>query len=56
MDSIAGLRLLDTHSGLILVYASVQLPFTIVVLKNFFDALPPSLFEASVLDGATRGP
>lgn len=51
---IAGLRLLDTHSGLILVYASVQLPFTIVVLKNFFDALPPSLFEASVLDGATR--
>lgn len=51
---IAGLRLLDTHSGLILVYASMQLPFTIVVLKNFFDALPPSLFEASVLDGATR--
>jgi multiple sugar transport system permease protein len=52
---IAGLGLLDTHRGLILVYASVQLPFTIVVLKNFFDALPSSLFEAAVLDGATRG-
>jgi multiple sugar transport system permease protein len=52
---IAGLGLLDTHAGLILVYASVQLPFTIVVLKTFFDALPPSLFEASVMDGATRG-
>lgn len=51
---IAAMALLDTHRGLILVYASVQLPFTIVVLKNFFDALPPSLFEASVLDGATR--
>jgi multiple sugar transport system permease protein len=51
---IATIALLDTHRGLILVYASVQLPFTIVVLKNFFDALPPSLFEASVLDGATR--
>ena len=52
---IAGLGLLDTHRGLILVYASVQLPFTIVVLKNFFDALPPSLFEAAVLDGADEG-
>jgi multiple sugar transport system permease protein len=52
---IAGLGLLDTHAGLILVYASVQLPFTIVVLKTFFDALPPSLFEASVMDGATSG-
>jgi multiple sugar transport system permease protein len=51
---IASLRLLDTHAGLILVYAAVQLPFTIVVLKNFFDALPPSLFEASLLDGASR--
>jgi len=51
---IAGLGLLDTHKGLVLVYAAVQLPFTIVVLKNFFDALPSSLFEASVLDGASR--
>jgi multiple sugar transport system permease protein len=52
---VAALGLLDTHRGLILVYASVQLPFTIVVLENFFAALPPSLFEASVLDGASRG-
>lgn len=52
---VAGVGLLDTHRGLILVYTSIQLPFTIVVLKNFFDALPPSLFEAAMLDGATRG-
>jgi multiple sugar transport system permease protein len=52
---VGGLGLLDTRTGLVLVYAAVQLPFTIVVLKNFFDALPRSLFEASVLDGATRG-
>jgi multiple sugar transport system permease protein len=51
---IAALGLLDTHTGLTLVYIAVQLPFTVVVLKNFFDALPSSLFEASVLDGATR--
>jgi multiple sugar transport system permease protein len=51
---VAGLRLLDTHAGLVLVYASVQLPFTISVLKTFFDALPASVLEAARLDGATR--
>jgi len=51
---VAGLRLLDTHAGLVLVYASVQLPFTISVLKNFFDALPASVLEAARLDGASR--
>jgi multiple sugar transport system permease protein len=51
---VASLGLLDTHAGLVLVYAAVQVPFTIVVLKNFFDALPASIFEAAVLDGASR--
>lgn len=51
---VARLGLLDTHAGLVLVYGAMQLPFTIVVLKNFFDALPPSMFEAAVLDGASR--
>jgi multiple sugar transport system permease protein len=52
---VARLRLLDTHAGLVLVYAAVQLPFTIVVLRNFFDALPDSVLEAARLDGASRG-
>ncbi|HTI38384.1 MAG TPA: carbohydrate ABC transporter permease [Vicinamibacterales bacterium] len=51
---VAHLHLLDSHTGLVLVYVAVQLPFTIVVLRNFFDALPKSLFEAALLDGATR--
>jgi len=51
---VAGLRLLDTHTGLVLVYAAVQLPLTIVIMKTFFDAVPPSLFEAALLDGASR--
>jgi multiple sugar transport system permease protein len=51
---VAALRLLDTHAGLALVYAAVQVPFTIVVLKSFFDALPASVLEAARLDGASR--
>jgi multiple sugar transport system permease protein len=51
---VARLGLLDSHSGLVLVYVAMQLPFTIVVLKNFFDALPAAIFEAALLDGASR--
>jgi N,N'-diacetylchitobiose transport system permease protein len=32
----------------------MQVPFTVWVLKNFFDAVPASIFEAARLDGATR--
>jgi multiple sugar transport system permease protein len=48
------LGLIDTRAGLILVYAAMQVPFTIWVLKNFFDAVPASIFEAARLDGASR--
>jgi len=48
------LGLIDTRSGLVLVYAAMQVPFTVWVLKNFFDAVPASIFEAARLDGATR--
>ena len=51
---IERLGLIDTHAGLILVYAAMQVPFTVWVLKNFFDAVPPSIFEAARLDGASR--
>jgi multiple sugar transport system permease protein len=46
--------LVDTHPGLVLTYAAIQVPFTVWVLKNFFDAVPPALFEAARLDGASR--
>jgi multiple sugar transport system permease protein len=48
------LGLVDTHAGLILAYAAIQIPFTAWVMKNFFDAVPPALFEAARLDGASR--
>jgi multiple sugar transport system permease protein len=48
------LGLVDTHLGVILVYVAIQTPFTAWVMKNFFDAVPPALFEAARLDGASR--
>ena len=52
---IERLGLIDTRAGLILVYAAMQVPFTVWVLKNFFDAVPRSILEAARLDGASRG-
>jgi multiple sugar transport system permease protein len=46
--------LIDTRTGLMLVYGAMQVPFTVWVLKNFFDAMPSTIFEAATLDGASR--
>jgi multiple sugar transport system permease protein len=53
-STIDRMGLIDTHLGLVLTYAAIQVPFTAWVLKNFFDALPPAIFEAARLDGASR--
>lgn len=51
---VGALGLLDTQTGIVLVYSAIQLPFTITVLAGFFDAVPKALFEAALLDGASR--
>lgn len=51
---VQSLGLIDSHVGLILVYASLQVPFTIWLMKAFFDGLPPALFDAARVDGAGR--
>ncbi len=48
------LGLLDTHLGVILIYITVEIPFTVWLLKGFFDSIPPSLDEAARIDGANR--
>lgn len=44
--------LLGTHAGLIVMYTSSSLPFTIFFLYAFFKTLPKELEEAAVMDGA----
>lgn len=47
------LGLLGSLSGLVLVYSTVSVPFSVWMLKGFFDALPRALDEAAQLDGAS---
>ena len=43
--------MLDTKSGLVLVYVAYSLSFTVFVLTGFFQALPGELAEAAMMDG-----
>jgi multiple sugar transport system permease protein len=43
--------LLDHISSLIVTYLTFTLPFTIWLLKNYFQAIPRSLEEAALVDG-----
>jgi N-acetylglucosamine transport system permease protein len=47
-------KLLDTQTGLVLVYVAFSLPFTVFVLTGFFQALPEELGEAALIDGCTE--
>ncbi len=49
-----GAGLLDTRTGLVLVYATSAVPFAIFQLRGAFDAIPRELEEAAMVDGATR--
>ena len=48
---LRSLGLLNSRTGLILVYTANGLPFAIFVLAGFFRLLPRSLYEAAVVDG-----
>lgn len=44
--------LYDTFQGLILLYISSVIPFTVLILRNFASEIPISLEEAAAIDGA----
>lgn len=48
------LGLLRTRAGLILLYVGVQVPFSIWLLKGYFDTVPMELDYAARIDGCNR--
>ena len=47
------LELLDTLTGLILIYLTFNLSLVVWLMRSFFDSCPRSLEEAAWIDGAT---
>lgn len=48
------LGLIDTKAGLIIIYVSLNVPFTLWLIDGFFRQIPVSLSEAAQVDGCTR--
>lgn len=51
---LRSINLNDTLFGLILVYVTFTLPFTLWMLQGYVAAIPPELEEAGEMDGASR--
>lgn len=51
---MTALRLVNTYWSLILVNATVTLPFTIWMMTAYFSTIPDEVEEAATLDGAGR--
>jgi multiple sugar transport system permease protein len=58
MYKMAGLRDNDNYwlglLGLMLIYALMNLPIALLLMKSFFDDVPKDVDEAAMIDGATR--
>lgn len=48
------LRLIDTKLALIASYLTVSLPFSIWMIKGFFDSVPWELEEAAMIEGVSQ--
>jgi N-acetylglucosamine transport system permease protein len=51
---LKGFGLINTFTGLILVYIAYSLPFTVFFLAAFFKTLPNEIDEAATVDGASH--
>jgi len=45
----------STRSGLVLIYATTSVPFSVWMLKGYFDTIPRELEEAAIIEGAGAG-
>lgn len=50
---IQKLGLFNTHTALVIAYTAFSIPFTVWMLRGFFEAIPAELEEAAVIDGAS---
>jgi arabinogalactan oligomer/maltooligosaccharide transport system permease protein len=48
------LALTETYRGLVIAYSVTSVPFSIWILKGYYDTIPQDLEEAALIDGASR--
>lgn len=53
-DVMQDLGLLNSLNGLVLIYAAGSIPFTMFMMKGFFEDIPREIQEATEIDGGGR--
>jgi multiple sugar transport system permease protein len=53
-DIFQRLELINTRLGLVLIYTTFQLPFSVFVMRNSFETIPAAILEAARIDGASE--
>lgn len=48
------LGLMNSYLGLIIAYSVSSVPFSIWILKGYYDTIPPDLEEAAMIDGTSQ--
>lgn len=48
------LGLINTHASLIITYTGINLPFSALMMKGFFDTIPFEIEESAMVDGCSR--
>jgi multiple sugar transport system permease protein len=51
---ITGVQLIGTFPGLIFVYSTFFVPFSVWILQGFFASIPVDIEEAALIDGCSR--
>lgn len=51
---LSRLGLINTVSGILLVYLSNIIPYSVVTLRAFFDNVPEAIEESAMIDGCSR--
>jgi raffinose/stachyose/melibiose transport system permease protein len=50
--TLRGLNLLNSYSGIVLMYAALYIPITVILLFGYMKTLPYELVESAQIDGA----
>jgi multiple sugar transport system permease protein len=53
-DIFQRLGLINSRLGLVLIYTTFQLPFSVFVMRNSFETIPAAILEAARIDGASE--
>lgn len=48
------LQLVDTQTGITMIYVSAFLPLSVWLMRNYFKTIPKELDESAMIDGASR--